>query len=324
MSKVFFINNKMIQCGVYQYGKRLFDILKKSTNFVFIYYEIDNETDYTNLITNTIDNEIVCVLYNYHDQVFRWLNNQNIQKKIINIGLIHEINSNIFDVSVNINPVELENANNKIYCIPRPIFENVDDIINNTEFNIENKYFIESYKNKNIPIFGSFGLAYNMKSKKFENVISLINEQYDEAIIKIVMPKATFYSDPTVHLRIKESCLATNKKKGIIVMITHNFFSTDEIIAFLKSNTMNIFLYDMNIGCGPSSVIDYAVSVKKPIGISDSYMFRHIYSDDICLYKNTIECCKEKSIEICNRFLEQNSNERLINKIDDIIKNNML
>ena len=45
------------------------------------------------------------------------------------------------------------------------------------------------------------------------------------------------------------------------------------------------------IGRSASSVIDYAVSIKTPFGISDSYMFRHIYSDRICLYKNTIQEC---------------------------------
>ena len=33
---------------------------------------------------------------------------------------------------------------------------------------------------------------------------------------------------------------------------------------FLKSNSMNIFLYDTMVGRGTSSVIDYALSVNTP------------------------------------------------------------
>jgi hypothetical protein len=39
--------------------------------------------------------------------------------------------------------------------------------------------------------------------------------------------------------------------------------------------------------------------------------------------KDYLTYCKEKSLEICNHFLEENSNEMLINKIETIIYNNM-
>jgi hypothetical protein len=60
-------------------------------------------------------------------------------------------------------------------------------------------------------------------------------------------------------------CFQKNIKPGILLLITHDFFSTNEILTFLQSNTMNIFLYDQMHGRGISSAIDYAISVKKPI-----------------------------------------------------------
>lgn len=317
--KVLLINHKVKQCGVYQYGKRLFDILVKSNRVNYIYVEFENLKEYKDGIKKYSKENINCIIYNYHIATLHWLSSKTIQRNITNIGILHDNNENdIFDIIFNININDEDDIDKKIYTIPRPIFENVDNIILNSKMNNENKNFIESYANSNIPIFGSFGFGF--ETKGFEKIVSLINEEYDNAIIKFVIPASSFDPNKDTQFLMRNKCLKLNKKKNsIILLISHNFFSTNEILAFLQSNTMNIFLYDYLEGRGPSSVIDYAVSVKKPIGISDSYMFRHICCDDICLYKNTIEYCKEKSIEICNRFLEENSNERLINKIDEII-----
>ena len=102
-------------------------------------------------------------------------------------------------------------------------------------------------------------------------------------------------------------------------MITNEFFSEEEILFFLHSNTMNIFLYDTMTGKGISSVIDYALSVKKPIGISDSYMFRHIYTDEICLYKRTIADCMAAAPAHLHRFLEEYSHNNLIKTFRNIV-----
>ena len=102
-------------------------------------------------------------------------------------------------------------------------------------------------------------------------------------------------------------------------MISHEFFSEMDLLKFLHSNTINIFLYDTIPGAGLSSVIDYALSVKKPLGISDSNMFRHIYSDEICLYKVSIEHCIKNSVEYCSKFLQDFSNERLRNSFLKIL-----
>ena len=118
---------------------------------------------------------------------------------------------------------------------------------------------------------------------------------------------------------MRKLCIDTNTKPGIIIMVINEFFSTNEILRFLKSNTMNIFLYDKMLGRGISSTIDYAISVKKPLAISDSFMFRHIYSDEICLYNNTIEHCLNVSVNYCSIFLEKYSHEKMIQKMSNII-----
>ena len=63
------------------------------------------------------------------------------------------------------------------------------------------------------------------------------------------------------------------------MIITHDFFDNNAILDFLAQNTINIFLYKHNEvrGKGLSSTIDNAMSVKRPITVSDSVMLRQIF-----------------------------------------------
>jgi len=246
-----------------------------------------------------------------------WLNNNNIQKNIKNIGVIHESNTNFFDIICDINP-----NNPGKYTIPRPIYEDIEILLDNYNPSTNKiKEFIE-YNEENIPIFGSFGFGFDFKG--FDKIIKLVNEQYDQAIIKIVIPEGDFVID-TKNLNNKRvhEFSQINKKNNIKIMVITDFFTNEDILYFLNKNTMNIFLYDYLEGRSISSTIDYAISVKKPLGISDSLMFRHIYSDEICLYKNSIEKCLKNSTKYCNKFLIEYSHGNMINKFKEILNINI-
>jgi hypothetical protein len=312
-NKILFINHKIKECSIYQYGKRIFNILKKSNNQEYFYIEIDNCEEYKLFLSN---NNFNIIIYNYNNITLFWLTKYTINSNIKNIALIHnETIPDFFYFVININ------------SIPRPIFENIENInyhynsskCHNNITNYENKNFIEKYTENepNVPIFGSFGFGY--KYKGFDKIIRYVNNQYNEAIIKLIIFDSYFNQDKPLLNKIINNCLNIKCKKGIKLMICCNFFTDEELLLFLKSNTMNLFLYDSIDNKCLSSCIDYAVSVKKPIGISISNKFKHIYSDDICLYKNNIEYCKKKSNGICETFLINNSNEKLIDNFDNII-----
>lgn len=301
--KILFLNHKLKQCGVYQYGYRLYNILKKSHNIEYIYKEVDSVDEY-NCFVNEIQYD--GILYNYHGCTMSWLNNSNIQRNIENIAIIHESVNNIFQHTIDIEKID-DNY------VPRPIFENIEEIVNNTPTN----NFIESYTSSNIPIFGSFGFGFN--NKGFEQIVKMVNEQYDEAIIKFLIPPGDF-----AHCHVNEllsRCKSHITKSNIQFIICNDFLSNDEVLKFLHSNTMNIFLYDKMDTRGLSSAIDYAISVKKPFGISDSAMFRHIYSDDICLYNVSIEDCIKNSEKYIEKIWNENCNAKLIAKVDAFIQN---
>jgi hypothetical protein len=102
-------------------------------------------------------------------------------------------------------------------------------------------------------------------------------------------------------------------------MFYTKFASDEEILYFLSKNTANIFLYDLSFGRGPSSVIDYALSVNTPLCINDSYMFNHIYNDDICVCKNSIQKCINNS-HILDLYRKKWCHNKLVEKLNQIIE----
>ena len=316
---ILLLNHKIKNCGVYQYGYRLNYILKRSKTINYIYSEIENLEQYHLIL---IEHPYIdAIIYNYHSVTMAWLNCDTIQKNVPNIGIPHECGNPCFDFNIDIDPLRIDSYEDKMFSIPRPIYDDVEQYINEPDEELavitddikdEINAFID-YSEENVPIFGSFGFGF--ANKGFDKFIKIINDTYDEAIIKLVIPFAHF-SPYYINLQILYDQVS---KPNIKLMITNNFFTNRQILKFLKSNTMNIFVYDKMTGRGISSVIDYALSVKRPLGISDSYMFRHIYSNEICLYKNDVKTCMNNSLEYCDKFTKLYSNDELCNKMEKII-----
>ena len=315
---VLFVNHKVIQCGIYQFGLRFRDILSKCKDINYIYIEVENVTEFYDNVRKT--NNLVAIIYNYVGTTMPWLNPYVLIPNIKNIGLLHPGASEFFNINCTIDPDEKESPP-KIYAIPRPIYENVDKLIQDCQTtNSTIDSFINQYTEDNIPIFGSFGLASFYKG--FHKTIEIINSQYDNAVIKLHITGAYYGHKDSVQEEINR-CLSISKKEGIILMINTDFMTNEQLLQFLNANTMNLFLY-IPTGGGRnviSSVIDIALSVKKPIGISDSDMFRNIYHDSICVSKTPIKDILLHSVNYCDYYREKYSHENVIRKFKHIILN---
>lgn len=304
MKNILFLNHKQKQCGVYQYGYRSAMILKKSRKYNFIYCEIENETE---LVQSIEAHNPSAIIYNYVSATMGWLNKDILLnfKNIPHYGIYHEGNEHLngaFDKYIIIDSTFVDS--DKRYSIPRPLFE--------------------GYQTTNIipsiPTIGSFGFGFH--NKGFENLVKLVNKEFDEAIIRLHIPSA-FYGDASgdIYKSIAYACQSHITKPGINLSITHDFLTDHQVLEFLSGNTVNAFLYDNMVGRGLSSVIDYALSVRRPIAITNSYMFRHISNANpsICIEKVSLHEIMNRSGEELNQYRDIYSNEKFIAKYEQIM-----
>lgn len=274
MENVIFLNHKEKQCGVYQYGKRSADILKKSSVYNFIYAEVASEEEYFSVIHAYYP---IAIIYNYHLATMPWISNNSLRifPNISHYGLQHEggVASSIsfrhylmVDSTHSIAPPN-------IFSIPRPLFENINVI----------------YPTNTIPVISSFGFGFG--NKGFRYLVKLVNDQFDEAIIRLHIPRS-FYGDREGQssATIFPGCYDEVKKPNIKLEITTNFLDDTEVLQFLANSNLNAFLYDEMPNRGLSSVIDYALSVNVPIATTKSCMFRHLKhtSPSICVENRTL------------------------------------
>jgi hypothetical protein len=302
MLDILFLNHKKSQCGVYNYGIRLYNIWKKSLKINFVYKEINSLDEYNHISFDKYN----IILYNYHVCTMEWLTRDNITIKSINIGILHECYPQIFDYCINTQS-----------DIPRPIFELIPTVKVTTNSTIID--FLDYGIDTNIPIIGSFGFGFT--NKGFDKIVKYVNDYYDTAIIKIIMPFADFGDKNGEKSKyVSTLCSRTNTKPNIEIKIIHDFLEDDDILYFLSKNTINMFLYDKMDGRGISSTIDFAISVNTPLCISDSYMFRHIYNDNICIYKTRISNCINNGTEYIDKFKEKYSHNNSIQYIENYIK----
>ena len=314
---VIFVNHKITACGVYQYGLRFKHILEKSEDIKYKYIEVESLNEFLTHVNQTKD--LKAIIYNYCRPTLPWVNHRvlKICKNIKSIGLLHPGSPAIFDHNCNIDPTEPENPPN-FFSIARPIYENIDKILENHKVSSSSvQEFINKFQDTDIPIFGSFGFACGYKG--FTNVIRIINDQFDNAIIKLQMPKAHFYDVNSVSSEVTR-CKSIPLKPGIILMINNDFLSNEDLLSFLNSNTMNLFLYDENKAKNAiSSVIDVALGIRKPMAISNSSMFRNVYNDSVCVYKKSIRSLLQNSINYWDNYRDEYSHKNVLDKFEKII-----
>ncbi len=313
MLDVLFINHCVVNCGVYQYGLRLYSVLTRRQRACnFRYAEVDSLEAYHAVVDSS---KAKVHMFNYHCSTMPWLNSKSLRKGVVNVGLPHESSWTFSDTVIDIDPTGGAGS------IPRPLYEvcptepsdacpeSVRDFIEYRE--------CDAQSGKDVPVFGSFGFGFH--NKGFHRIIEKVNAEYDRAIIKLVIPVAHF--DPNRLATVQYArfdCESVPRKAGIKLLITHDFLSNEDMLVFLSRNSMNVFMYDTMHGRGISSVIDYALSVKRPIAISDSHMFRHIYNDDVCAYKRTLaECMECKLVDTVN---PQMNNEALVRKVEALLE----
>jgi 2-polyprenyl-3-methyl-5-hydroxy-6-metoxy-1,4-benzoquinol methylase len=295
---VLFVNKSIPQrCGVYQFGKRIGNILSGSEKCRFIYTEIESEEEYWKEVDAYQPNGAI---FNVHLSM-PWLNpsvvNKSHEKGIFQVSLFHEgATPEGFDYYIVTYPNFPENA--FIFSTPRPLME------------YENTYPIPE-----IPVINCFGFGDN---QNFLQLAQRVNQEFDVAILNLQIS----YKDFDTSLTDTDACRRAITKKGIELNINHAFLSENELLDFLAKGSLNAFLYYERKERGCASTLDFALAVKRPIAITKSNMMLHV-SDakpSICIEDRSLKEIMASGFGPLEPYYEKWRPKRLIEAYEKIVE----
>jgi hypothetical protein len=234
MKKILVVSHKKAQCGVYEFGKDLVDVLCDSKKYEFIRAECSSLDELYKYIK---ENNPSVIIYNYYPLTMPWITERvlpilyknNIYSiKIPQIGIIHESAQNVVDAATAYknkyifgNYIRLVNTLFDFYIAPDPTLLLRNPLVYKTGRLV--KKYQNNFSTGLKPTIGSFG--FGTPTKGFENIIKLVQQEFDDAIIRLNIPTADFVDkNGIVAKSIEEKCKKLLIKPGIKLEITHNFF----------------------------------------------------------------------------------------------------
>jgi len=307
--KVLIVSHKESQCGVYQFGRNVAEALAKSEKYSFVYAECASAKEYFSRVEYFKPSAII---YNhYHTATLPWLAKKVIRKfKLPHIGIIHEVTQHLAD--------RADDSLFDYHIAPDPTILLKNPLVFKTG------RLVHKYENRSdlpeVPTIGSFG--FGTAGKGFEKLISTIQLEYDDAIVRLHIPFASFAdSDGSSAHAIAKQCKELIVKPGIKLQLSHEFLSQEQLLDFLALNSLNAFFYDENKGRGISSVIDHALAVQRPVAITKSTMFRHIVSTSpsICVEDSSLQQIMENGFEPISHYRREWCEANLIWDYERII-----
>ena len=307
MKTILFLNNTIKECGVQQWGIRLGKILTKSLKFHVVYEEISSGFQYFQLIDKYKPS---LILYNYHVDLMPWLDRSNKYPGLNHIAIVHEGFSHLSDrigfnyyIYVPQNTVITPGWEKRIFKVGRPLLEYTGD-----------------YPVNSIPTVGSFGFGF--KHKQFPLIVRKVNEEFEEALVRLNIP-FQFKADPSGILAKEEErlCFDEITKPGVNLEVTNDFLSEKDLLTFLAGNDINAFFYDTTKLDSSSGATDFALSVDRPIAITNSPMFTHIISKiglSACIEEHSFSEIIKQGTSILSPLKDNWINDKLLEEFEEI------
>lgn len=269
MAKILFVNSDKESDGLTDYGRRFNHVIQQSVKHKIKYVELSHAEN-IEIVASYFKPDVI--VYNYHKMTFPSLS--PITNKWIGkwkqVLIYHEFGNDCYsDAIIHVDSTQQDDVSKQFFSVPRPLYD--------TNF---------EFKKNAIPHFGSYGFGGHHKN--FDLAVSLIVEQFEEAVINFNIPRCHFDYDINIRRSIIENCkhIVNNSGKNIKINISENFLNYDNLIKFLNKNDCIIFMHaDRDVSdLTLSASTDYALMAKKPIAISKSNMFRHFENVDPSVY----------------------------------------
>jgi hypothetical protein len=317
MKKILIVNHKEKHCGIHQYGEDIYTALKKSQEFEFRYTECSSAQEFRRSFFRAPVPD--AVIYNYYPATMPWLTWDITRDYGINylhakhIGIMHEVTQESVDKETR--------ALFDYWLCPDPV------LVENNPCCLKTKRLIPPYVNTQpvpkVPTIGSFGFGF--ADKGFENIVAEVQEEFEEAVIRFLMPqndivKLNFFNPEHNPVKTAQKCRELIVEPGIKLEISHTFLDKTGVLDFLAGNTINCFFYDPSKNKGISSVVDYALAVKRPIALTKSGMFRHMFGADIFIEDHPMEELIRNGITPLEPYFKEWSEKAFIGDYERILR----
>lgn len=300
MKTVLIINHDRVECGTYQFCKRIYNIVCNET---IIYMDAKNREDYLAALKYTNPDYVI---YNYHWDRMPWLKEADILEntKVKHYFLFHDgsifphYDKYIFSGEMPNYPTPI--PLDKSILLPRPLID-----------------YKGSYPFNDVPTIGSFGFATD--HKRFPELVSLVNRTFDKAHIRLHITSPYFGVTEGYNLpKIVNRCKVNNINPNIKLTITSNFVDDQELLTFLAGNDINVLYYEYLNNPGISSAIDYALSVRRPFAVTKNNLFRHVANDYTLLEKNSIRDIMDRGLAPFEEFYIKWNPDKFRQQFDEL------
>jgi hypothetical protein len=260
-----YYNSIQASCSIWESGMMVYNILKQSDQYTLNYTEDQTwQPDYDfaivnwHFITNKWINDDLLSQVNFKGPIFCVITEVGLTTDTLFI----QTPKSIFSAYIFLDPSLEDNPMQGIYGFPRPLEKQ-----------------IETHASKpGPPIIGSFG--YPTPGKLWLELITAVELEFDDAIIRLNIPKGTFIPFNKFKAEIDIiRARAKTMKPGIQLQITHNYMTKPELIDWCAENTINCFFYDrykLGFTHGLCAVSDQAISSGRPLLTSSDLTFKHL------------------------------------------------
>lgn len=307
MKRMLFVNHRTKECGVNQFGKRYYDNFAESKKWECFYIDIDHGQEFE-FWANEL--EPSAVIYNFYSSAtMGWFSRALVDKyrsKFKQLCLYHELDMSPFDFDLILHQDPFSEDAFPHWKLPRSI----------PEFTPFSRYF-----NNTAPVFGSFG--FGLGGKGFGTLVDKVQSEYDIAYIRLHIPFAAFGDkEGNGARRWVEDAKKRIYKPNIELTVSHQFKPEEELLRWLSQNDCNCFLYDENYGRGISSTLDYALAAQRPIAITQSYQFKHVWKidDSFTVEKHSLREIITAGTKPQDKFREMWSREKVVESFENALE----
>jgi hypothetical protein len=294
LPKVLYVQHTQERCGVYQWGAGLFPVLQKSTKYDFVFCPLSTAEEYRQVIARYTPSAII---YNHHAQNMPWLSNELMGEfaSIKHISMLHDPWQRKFDnVTLAFWPDPTVAESSPYYKCGRMVYA-----------------YVNNHPIPDTPTFGSFGFGFG--HKHFYRLVDMVQQEYEEAIIRLHMPGNDFLDGDHSRSRGEyERARAQIRKAGIQLEISYDFLSIPALIDRLGQNTANTLFYEYLGNAGTSGAIDYMLAARRPIAITPSFMFRHVDIPEINVTSSSLKQIVARGLTPIQPFIDKWSPENLL------------